>query len=91
MSNSQKIYVGCVEVKEGQFGELVSVALGPQDFEKLEAAKNERGWVNLNWKKSKEGGYYMEVYTGAKGNGSGAKASNTQAAFTQNTTTDLPF
>ena len=91
MSNTQKIYVGRVEVKEGQYGELISVAFGPQDFEKLEAAKNERGWVNLNWKQSKEGGYYMEVYTGAKGNGVGAKASSTKAAFTQNDSADLPF
>ena len=90
MSNSAKIYVGRVETKEGQYGELVSIAFGPQDFEKLEAAKNERGWVNLNWKQSKEGGYYMEVYTGGK-SGNGAKASNAQAAFTKNDSADLPF
>ena len=86
----KKVYVGRVEVKEGKYGELISVALGPQGFEKLEAAKNERGWVNLNWKQSKEGGYYMEVYQGG-GAGNGAKASNTKAAFTQPQGTDLPF
>jgi hypothetical protein len=87
---SDKVYVGRVETKEGKYGELVSVSLGPQDFEKLEAAKNERGWVNLNWKQAKDGGYYMEVYQNA-GSGGGAKASSAKQAFTQNQSNDLPF
>lgn len=88
---SDKIYVGRIEAKEGKFGELISVAFGPQDFEKLEAAKNERGWVNLNWKKSKEGGYYMEVYSGGSSAGGQAAAPKTNNAFIQNDSADLPF
>lgn len=91
MSNTQKIYVGRVETKEGQYGELISVAFGPQDFDKLEAAKNAKGWVNLNWKQSKEGGYYLEVYQGG-GAGGGAKASQAKASMgAQGGNDDLPF
>jgi predicted dithiol-disulfide oxidoreductase (DUF899 family) len=87
---SDKIYVGRVETKEGKYGELISVSLGPQDFEKLEAAKNQRGWVNLNWKQSKDGGYYMEVYQNASSAG-GSKVNETKQAFTQSQSNDLPF
>lgn len=64
---SEKIFIGSVksETIQGQTGpwEAIRIALGPQDFEKLEQHKNAKGWINLDFKKGQSGNYYMEVNT----------------------------
>ena len=44
---SDKVFVGKTNVVTTKYGEIVKVALGPQDFEVLSNAKNDKGWVNL--------------------------------------------
>ena len=79
---NDKVFVGKTTVITTQYGEIVKVALGPQDFEVLLNAKNENGWVNLEIKDKRDGGKYIQLqgeYTGAK---------KPQAV---NDTDDLPF
>ncbi len=58
----EKIYVWKVDIKEGKYWELISIAFWPQDFEKLEANKNDKWWVSLNLKDKKDWWKYLEVY-----------------------------
>jgi hypothetical protein len=79
---NDKVFVGKTSIITTQYGEIVKVALGPQDFETLLNAKNEKGWVNLEIKDKRDGGKYIQQqgeYTGAK---------KPQAV---NDTDDLPF
>jgi len=64
---NDKVFVGKTSVINTKFGEIVKVALGPQDFEVLLNAKNEKGWVNLEIKDKRDGGKYLQLqgeYTG---------------------------
>lgn len=66
---SDKVFVGKTNVITTKYGEIVKVSLGPQDFEKLNNSKNEKGWVNLEIKGKRDGGKYIQVqgeYTGGK-------------------------
>lgn len=63
-----KIFVGSVKaetVNKGNNGpwEKIRIALGPKDFETLQANKNNQGWVNLLFNKGMSGKYYMEIDT----------------------------
>lgn len=64
---ADKIFIGRVDVQtvQGNNGEWekIKIALGPKDFELLEEHKNEKGWVNLLFQKSKGGKNYIEVDT----------------------------
>ncbi len=80
--SQEKISVGRVEVREGQYGPMTTISLGPQDTEKIAANLNEKGWINLSLKESRAGGFYLEVYK-AKAN-TGAPAQEKEAA-------NLPF
>ena len=79
---NDKVFVGKTSVINTKFGEIVKVALGPQDFEVLLNAKNEKGWVNLEIKDKCDGGKYIQLqgeYTGKP------------KAMAVNDTDDMPF
>jgi len=63
MSESKKAFVGRLEQKPNKFGETeIRLSLGPQDFEKLEEFRNDKGWTNVTIRTSKEGKLYAELW-----------------------------
>lgn len=58
---NDKVFVGKTNVVTTKYGQIVKVALGPQDFEVLQNAKNEKGWVNLEIKDKRDGGKYIQL------------------------------
>jgi len=64
---SDKVFVGKTNVVTTQYGEIVKVSFGPQDFEKLNNAKNDMGWVNLEIKGKRDGGKYIQIQGEYKG------------------------
>ena len=78
---NDKVFVGKTSVINTKFGEIVKVALGPQDFEVLLNAKNEKGWVNLEIKDKRDGGKYIQLQGEMK----------PRAAAVNDSDTDLPF
>jgi hypothetical protein len=77
---SEKVFVGKTTVVNTQYGQIVKVALGPQDFEVLQNAKNDKGWVNLEMKDKRDGGKYVQLQ--------GEMKRKPQAV---NDTDDMPF
>jgi hypothetical protein len=77
---SDKVFVGKTNVVSTKYGEIVKVALGPQDFEVLSNAKNDKGWVNLEIKDKRDGGKYIQLQGEMK-----------PRAVAVNDSTDLPF
>jgi len=80
---ADKQFVGKTSVVNTKFGQIVKVALGPQDFEVLANNKNDKGWVNLEIKDKRDGGKYIQLqgeYTGKP-----------QAAVNDSDTDGLPF
>ena len=79
---NDKTFVAKTSVVSTQYGQIVKIALGPQDFEVLNNAKNEKGWVNLEMKDKRDGGKYLQLqgeYTGKP------------KAMAVNDTDDMPF
>ena len=79
---NDKGFVGKTSVISTKFGEIVKVAVRPQDLEVLLNAKNEKGWVNLEIKDKRDGGKYIQLqgeYTGKP------------KAVAVNDTDDMPF
>lgn len=58
---ADKVFVGKTTVVNTKFGQIVKVALGPQDFEVLTNNKNDKGWVNLEIKDERDGGKYIQI------------------------------
>lgn len=58
---SDKVFVGKTNVVNTKYGQIVKVAFGPQDFEVLMNAKNDKGWVNLEIKDKRDGGKYIQL------------------------------
>lgn len=58
---ADKVFVGKTNVVTTQYGQIVKIALGPQDFEVLLNSKNDRGWVNLEMKDKRDGGKYIQL------------------------------
>lgn len=58
---SEKVFVGKTTVVNTKYGQIVKVALGPQDFEVLSNSKNSKGWVNLEMKDKRDGGKYIQL------------------------------
>lgn len=79
---SDKVFVGKTNVVSTKYGEIVKVALGPQDFEVLANAKNEKGWVNLEMKDKRDGGKYLQVQ---------GEMQSQPKAVAVNDTDDMPF
>ena len=79
---SDKQFVGKTSVVNTKYGQIVKVAFGPQDFEVLMNAKNEKGWVNLEMKDKRDGGKYLQVQGELK---------SQPEAVAVNDTDDMPF
>jgi hypothetical protein len=60
MENKRK-YVGRVETKATQYGDIIKVGIGPNDFEILNSSKSAKGWVTIDIKAKQGGGYYAEI------------------------------
>ena len=75
-----------------KFGAITKVSFGPSDFEKLEAAKNAAGWVNLEMMSGRDGTPYMQIDnfkpSGESGNGGGSAPAVNQQSDSND---DLPF
>lgn len=78
---SDKQFVGKTNVVTTKYGKIVKVAFGPQDFEVLMNAKNEKGWVNLEMKDKRDGGVYFQIQS----------AYTPKAAAPVNDGDDMPF
>lgn len=79
---NDKQFVGKTSVVNTKYGQIVKVAFGPQDFEVLANAKNEKGWVNLEMKDKRDGGKYLQVQ---------GEMQSQPKAQAVNDTDDLPF
>lgn len=78
---ADKVFVGKTTVVNTKFGQIVKVALGPQDFEVLTNNKNDKGWVNLEIKDKRDGGKYIQLQGEMKA----------AAPAVNDTDSDLPF
>ena len=88
--SQEKIYVGKCKVVTTKFGEITKVSFGPSDFDKLNAAKNENNWVNLELLTARDGGQYLKIDNfkpTAQSGGSVQSAPVNQSAPSD----DLPF
>lgn len=60
----EKIYVGRTTEATNKFGELETrIGFTADDIKKLTDNLNDKGWVNVTLRKSKEGKPYLQVYT----------------------------
>lgn len=87
---SDKTFIGKVDVIATQYGEIIKLKFGPQDFEKMAAAKNEGGWLHIDIKSGKNGKYAEVNNYKASGAApqSGGKRVQSQAPVVND---DLPF
>ncbi len=60
---TEKIFIGKVEVKETQFGEIIKIGFSPEDRDKMMQYANGTGWINISILNSKKGGKYAVVDT----------------------------
>ena len=58
---ADKIFIGKVEVKETQFGEIIKIGFSPEDREKMKQYANSMGWINISILNRKQGGKYAVV------------------------------
>jgi hypothetical protein len=65
---ADKIFIGKVEVKETQFGEIIKIGFSPEDREKMKQYANSMGWINISILNRKQGGKYavVDVYNAPK-------------------------
>lgn len=75
--SQDKIFVGSTRVKNAKYGEIINVGFNEKDIKLLKDNLNERGWVNINLKSKKAGGYYAELEQPMATSGASAGASNT--------------
>ena len=80
---SDKVFVGKTNVVNTKYGQIVKVAFGPQDFEVLMNAKNDKGWVNLEIKDKRDGGKYIQLQ--------GEMADRPKASAVNDTDDGMPF
>lgn len=76
MANNDKVFVGQTKNINTKFGEIIKISLGPSDFQKLQDAQNEKGWVNLEMKNKRDGGYYLQVSNFVPKAGAGVAAND---------------
>ena len=60
---AEKIFIGKVEIKETQWGEIIKIAFNPEDKKKLDQYSNNSGWTNISILSSKNGGKYATIDT----------------------------
>jgi hypothetical protein len=82
----EKVFLGKTTVVDTQYGQIVKIAFGPNDFEVLNQQKNDKGWINLELKDKRDGGKYLQV----QGNYQGNKPSGPVTAIAQEED-DMPF
>lgn len=58
---SKRKYVGKIDVKGTQYGDIIKMGLGPNDLEIINSSKSAKGWVTIDIKVKKGGGYYAEI------------------------------
>lgn len=58
-----KVFVGNIKTKETKFGQIEVVGINKADIQTMAKHMNEKGWVNLLIKTSKDGKRYLEVDT----------------------------
>jgi len=64
---NDKIFVGNALEKVNKFGETETVlGFKADDLAKLQSALNDKGWVNVYLKKSREGKPYMQLLPAVK-------------------------
>ena len=61
MSQEARQFVGKIKVIETKYGNIVKIALGPNDLEILASNRNDKGWVNLEMKDKRDGGKYLQI------------------------------
>lgn len=71
---SDKIFIGKVEKKQTQYGELTKISLNTADLDKIKENMNEKGWINIVMKEGKNGNPYLQI-DNWKPSGSGAMES----------------
>jgi hypothetical protein len=54
-------YVGRVETKTTQYGDIIKLSLGPNDIAMINDSKSPKGWVTIDIKPSSKGGLYGEI------------------------------
>ena len=54
-------YIGSTKTVKTKYGEIIKLGLNQEHLEKLTSELNERGWVNIEVKPSKSGGWYSEI------------------------------
>ncbi len=65
---SEKVFFGNCKARTNKFGEQeVSIGFTADDIKRLEANLNEKGWVNVIQKSSKEGKPYIQLDTWTPG------------------------
>lgn len=57
-----KVFVGSVEIAEGQYGRYTKIGFSKKDLETMMTNLNERGYVNLTLSRSREGKPYITIY-----------------------------
>jgi hypothetical protein len=58
-----KLYVGRTTERENKFGEVeTQIGFTQEHINTLQEHLNDKGWVNVTLKKSKEGKPYLELY-----------------------------
>jgi len=72
---ADKQFVGSTRVKTTKYGQIINLGLNEKDLNLLKGNLNDRGWVNIDLKSKKDGGFYAEIPTMEF---KGAKAANTQ-------------
>lgn len=74
--SQDKIFVGSTRVKNAKYGDIINIGFNEKDINLLKENINERGWVNINLKSKKAGGYYAELEQPMEANGP-VQAANT--------------
>jgi hypothetical protein len=60
---ADKQFVGSTRVKTTKYGQIINLGLNEKDLNLLKSKMNDRGWVNIDLKSKKDGGFYAEIPT----------------------------
>lgn len=60
---TEKQFVGSTRVKTTKYGQIINLGLNQKDLDLLKSKLNDKGWVNIDLKSKKDGGFYAEIPT----------------------------
>lgn len=60
---ADKQFVGSTRVKTTKYGQIINLGLNQKDLDLLSSKLNDKGWVNIDLKSKKDGGFYAEIPT----------------------------